>query len=46
MEMEGKYNFLYYLSLHYMGFSSLPVQKQFESKVLFAKILILNIRVT
>lgn len=39
MEMEGKYNFLYHLSLH-LGFSYLLVQKEFESKVLFAKILI------
>lgn len=29
-----------------MGFSYLLVQKEFESKVLFAKILILNIKVT
>lgn len=40
MEMEGKDNFLYLLSVHFMQFSCLLVQKAFESKVLFAMVLI------
>lgn len=46
LEMEGKDNFLSLLSLHFMEFSCLLVQKAFESRVLFAVVLILNIRVT
>lgn len=44
--MEGEDDFMHLLSLHFMRFSCLLVQKAFEIKALFGMVLILNVRVT